>query len=158
MHTKKLLITLIGIIAVLVVVVGLSRNKAPNLSEQESDTTLNTPTAEPRVVKTESTVIAKEFPEGFPVEVTAQGSEGYTYIPANSVEQQSTLEFTSQKSVEENGKIYFDFINISGFKIVNSVEKKDLVFFYATKDENDLSITIKQGIGGTIVSVSYLKR
>jgi len=47
---------------------------------------------------------------------------------------------------------------VNEFSIINRVDESDFAFFYATKDGNDLSISIEEQGGTVKISASYLKR
>jgi hypothetical protein len=130
-------------------------NAPANTQQNSSQSSTNTT---PQVTQQTPTTVVSAFPAGFPVEAAAQNTASYKYVPAASSQQQSTLEYISQKTVAQNQKTFLDYLNANGFKIGNKVEKSDMVFYYATKDNNDLSITITKSGSDVKVSASYLKK
>lgn len=116
-------------------------------------------TDQPVVTKQQTPIVLSSFPQGFPVEDSAQLSDSYSYVPALSSSQQSTLSYTSQKTLAENQKIFSSYFTSAGFKIINKIEKDPTLFYYGSKDGNDLSVTvIKDKAGKVVVTASYLKR
>lgn len=115
-----------------------------------------TPTA--HVVAQEAPAVLAAFPTGFPAEAGIENSRGYKFIPANSTNQQTTLDYISQKSLAENTEIFTNYLAQNGFSIVNKVELPNLVFLYATKDNNDLSLKMDEQGGIVTVSATYLTR
>lgn len=158
---KKVLVTLIVILAVVVVIAvalkgGKRGGQQAGNNKQSAD--LSKPAPKERVVKQEAAATLAAFPQGFPVEEAAQTSDSFKYVPANSTEQQSTVEYVSLKSLAENGKSFKDFMDKNGYKISNKVEQDNLLFYYGSKDSNDLSVKIQSAEGKVTVSASFLKR
>ena len=111
-----------------------------------------------RVEKQSAATVLSAFPPGFPAEAGIESSAGYKYIPAKSTEQQSTLEYSSRITFAQNKKIFKDYLTSADWTITNKVEESNLAFYYGTKNNNDLSVKIKQMDNDVTVSVSYLKR
>lgn len=156
---KNTLILVVALVAVLIVALLVAQQRPSDNRKRDNKTTdLNTPADKDRVVKGDLQSILKAFPESFPVEAGAQQKDSFKYIPANSLEQQSTVEYVSQKSLAENGKIFREYLNSASFKIINKIEKPNLLFYYATREGNDLSVKIEAINQGVIVSATYLKR
>lgn len=157
-ETKKTaLITAAVAVAILVVWLLSGGTKMSPNGGSGAKNDLSKPSEKERVVRQEAAVSITAFPSGFPVGAGAAGS-GFKYVPANSTEQQSTLEYVSAKSLKENETIFKDYLAASSFKIVNKLEDSKSAFYYATKDNNDLSIRIAQSDGQVTVTASYLKR
>ncbi|OGE78953.1 MAG: hypothetical protein A2751_00215 [Candidatus Doudnabacteria bacterium RIFCSPHIGHO2_01_FULL_46_14] len=158
---RNTLIILALAVAVLIILLFIAANKSDKGSQPVSVSkkdNLDQPYETERVVKQNTEASLSAFPQGFPVEAGAQAGDSYKYVPANSVEQQSTVQYTSNKSLEENGKIFRDYLAAAGFTIVNKLERADKLFYYASKDNNDLSVTISSIDGAVTVSATYLKR
>lgn len=150
---------IIAIVAVVVVagLVWLGNSQFGKKPQLEDDLQKTVPEA--RVIKQDAQTTLSAFPAGFPVEEGAQNTDSYKYIPASSLEQQSTLDYVSKKSLADNARIFRDYLSKSGFAISNRVEEPDLVFYYATKGAEDLSIKIKISQEQEVsVSASYLRR
>lgn len=150
-----------GVIGVVVIILAILVSRRPNAPGQQpgAETGKSEQTSKTeRVVKEDAKVTLAAFPEGFPVEAGASSTSGYKYIPANSASQQSTLEYVSQKSLAVNKQIFSDFLGKNGFAVVNKVEQPAFVFFYATKNQNDLSIKIEEKNKQVTVSATYLVR
>ena len=152
--------TEIAAIAIILAIAALAWLGGRQLSfrpgEQGSDSLK--PAKEVRVMKEDPGKTLAAFPAGFPAEAGAQGSGAYKYIPANSIEQQSTVEYVSQKTLTENAEAFLGYFNKAGFTVTNKSENSDLVFYYAQKGSEDMSVTIKRTDGKVSVSASYLTR
>jgi hypothetical protein len=102
--------------------------------------------------------VLNAFPSGFPAELD-RVSNSYKYIAPHSEELQATLAYTSGKSLADNKRIFADYLAAGGFTIVNSRDEQGLAFFYATRDNDDLSILIQENQNGEVsVSASFLAR
>ena len=93
----------IGTLAFLVIVLLLSvifyssYTPQPGIEiDQKGDLTKTSPTE--RVIKHDIDVVLAAFPAGFPAGSEIQQASAYKYIPADSLEQQATIEYTSQRS------------------------------------------------------------
>ena len=53
---------------------------------------------------------------------------------------------------------FLGYFNKAGFTVTNKSENSDLVFYYAQKGSEDMSVTIKKTDGKVSVSASYLTR
>lgn len=162
-NMKKTAIIVVIIAAALVGLMIFSKsNQQPGAkktqTEAERKADLTKPYETERMVKEEAQVLLTGFPQGFPVEAGSQSSESFKYVPAQSVEQQSTVVYASKKTLAENGKTFRDYMASAGFEIINKDERDDGLFYYATKDNNDLSIKIDEKNGQVSVSATYLKR
>lgn len=111
-----------------------------------------------QIIKQNVQTTLSAFPGGFPAEEGIANSSGYKYIPANSLNEQSTLEYVSAKSLTENKQIFTEFLTKNGFEIVNRIDQPNLVFLYAKKEQNDLSVKIEARNQQIMVSANYLKR
>ncbi len=134
---------------------------AGNQGAQPTQTLTNQNTANtegPQVVKIKAATLLADFPQDFPMESGVENTESYKYLPAKSTEEQSTLEYVSKKSFRENKTIFTEYLDKAGFKISNRDERTGFAFYYATKDNNDLSIKIVERQGQVTVTASFLKR
>ena len=118
---------------------NVNQSSEPQISEQSAEETLSA------------------FPEGFPIEAGG-GESGYRYVPANSSQQQSTIEYVSTQTFSQTAAVFENYLEENEFSIINRVDEPDFAFFYATKDGNGLSITLQEIDGETKVSVSYLRK
>lgn len=154
---KEVLLLVVGLVVILVVAILVtSPRQSPTPSVLEDQSQAVSP--EERVIKQEASQVMSAFPAGFPFEEEMTSSDSYKYIPANSKEQQSTINYVSQKTLAENAKIFKAYLEEAGFKITNKVEEKSQYFYYAAKDNSDLSILVQQKNDQVTVSLSYLKR
>lgn len=146
------IITLLAAALLLVVIFQKPSSKQPHSTITDS----GEPQQTERVLGQDPSVVLAAFPPGFPAE--AGQSTGMKYLPANSTEQQHTLEYESVKTVASNQEIFSKYFTSPGFTILNEDVKSDSVFYYATKDGNDLSVRIWSEQGKVKVTASYLKR
>lgn len=114
--------------------------------------------AKPRVLHSDVKGVITSFPADFPLEAGVKISQSYKYVPANSLQQQATLDYLSKKTLAENGKIFTAYLKKSGYQMLNTMEKPNLLFRYGTKDGSDLSIRLAKAGDQVLVSASYLRR
>jgi hypothetical protein len=119
--------------------------EAPTASYEEADITEEAP---------EENVA--DFPEGFPLEEEVSFDESFKYIPVGSDDEQSTLSYSSNLSLEENIEIFEKFLADSGFEIINQVNEDNMAFYYAEKEGNSFSLILEDKDGEVLVSTSYL--
>lgn len=160
MKRNTIIIVVLAVAAAVIwlIVAGNKGNEASTPAPINKKDDLAQPYETERVVKQNTQAILSAFPDGFPVEAGVESTNSYKYVPANSTEQQSTIEYTSQKSLADNGKIFKDFLTASGFEIINEQTQGKNVFYYGKKDTSDLSILIRELTDSVTVSASYLKR
>lgn len=97
-----------------------------------------------------------DFPEGFPLEDGVSFDESFKYVPVDSNQQQSTLSYSSNLSLEENMEIFEEFFANNGFRIVNQINQENMAFYYGEKDGNSFSLILEDKDGKVSVSASYL--
>ena|SRR3989344_4101345 len=154
---KNILIIIVVLVLILLGAIWFRSNDGMD-SDTQTATNEETPQPTERVMQSDAKTTLSAFPDGFPVESGISQSSGFKYIPANSLEQQSTVEYVSQKSLAENQTAFKAYLEASGFKTVNEAEDAQSAFYYATKDNNDLSVRIILKDGTVTVTASYLKR
>jgi hypothetical protein len=150
---KKTLLVVVILVAALVAALIIAP-KLRTLSEKTGKGTNGSD--KEMVIQQEPAELMKVFPAGFPFEQGAQSTGSYQFIPAKSRGQQSTLTYISKKTLAENAQIFKTYLEKEGFKVTNKTEQKDLDFYYAAKDNKDLSILVQQKDNQVTVSVSYL--
>lgn len=106
----------------------------------------------------EQGTILAAFPSGFPVEAQAIALKSYRLIPANSLENQYTLEYLSRLTAADNSRMFKAYLRDAGFSLTGSTDQTNQTFLYATKDRNDLSIVIVKQNDQVRVTASYLIR
>jgi len=82
------------------------------------------------------------FPAKIPLEKNAQVLQNYSQIIGNK--EQSTRQFISQKSLEENFKLYKKYLIDDKWEIINVTEGAEINSLSAKKAPNNLNITISQ--------------
>ena len=146
-----LALAVIGLLAVLLIPRGQAPSGGPDgkgeIRAQKTE----------RVLAQNADLTSSAFPSGFPTEAGASASS-YKYIPANSTEQQFTVQWGSKKSMGENAKIFSDYFTAAGFNVVNKATPPDQVFYYATRDNDVLSVLVQRTSGTSQVSATYLLR
>ncbi|MCR4274582.1 MAG: hypothetical protein NUW02_00820 [Candidatus Campbellbacteria bacterium] len=101
---------------------------------------------------------------GFPQEllpeegVTIGTSAKLTYTNRN--EQLPTVEYVSAKTLEENIALFKNLLTTQGWTIVKEATPTEnpVTNFYATKDGNDVNITLSSGATGVKVHIAYVAR
>ncbi|MCK9345020.1 MAG: hypothetical protein M0P64_02755 [Candidatus Pacebacteria bacterium] len=157
MNNKKIiLIGVGGIIAALLCVLFFNMQKSENLSPQSGEQT--TISAQP--VKTDFGIsVPADFPADIPTEKGAKVEQSYSLNYAN--QKQLTIVFLSAKTVKENYNLYADFLKKQNWSVANTYEGIPVSSLYATKENNDINITISENISTPMiksqVSISVLK-
>ncbi len=157
-RTFRLILLLAGVMLAALIYLNEQQVSQLPLQQEPAPVDLTQMADTPRLVRGEVKGVITAFPEGFPAEQGALHLDGYQYVPARSLELQSTVSYISQKTLAENGELMRDYLAAAGFEITNRVEKPGLLFYYATRGENDLSIQIAEDNNQVILSASYLKR
>jgi hypothetical protein len=158
MKKENLILIAVAVVLLGAVLFWSSRDSGPGGSENDTPVDMTKPSDEARVIKQDLEAVLSGFPEGFPVEPGAYNTDSFQYVPANSLEQQSTVQYISKKTLRENEFIFSEFLEEAGFEIANELIETNEVFLYATKDSNDLSIKIDEADGVVKVVASYLKK
>jgi hypothetical protein len=99
---------------------------------------------------------AADFPEEFPLEAGVSFAESFKYVPVDSNQQQSTLSYSSNLSLEENIEIFEKFLADNEFNIINQVNEENMAFYYGEKNGNSFSLILEDKDGEVLVSASYL--
>lgn len=153
---------IIGLILGLIVVVALvffgtkainkEKGEAPEVSNNnQPKEELGKPQAAPKGQVTEN------FPEPLLLDKTATLESSYQ-IPYGEG-RQYTVNQTTSKSVEDEYKVYLDYLTNEKYTIVNKDVKPTLGFIYATKGNNDVNVQITPaGQGKTQITISYLSK
>lgn len=155
-----ILVALVAVILVAVIVFnqqGQTPSEQASISSDNENEEIQISDTE-KVTQKEPSDLMKKFPAGFPFEEGVENQSGYQFIPAKSTDQQNTLTYTSKLTLKENAVIFKKFLDDNDFEISNKVEETNQYFYYATKDNNDLSILVQENLEQVTVSVSYLVR
>jgi hypothetical protein len=124
--------------------------------QQEVVTASSTQALSP-VRKEYKSVIPPSFLPTIPTEKKAIFSQSYEL--EYGVQKQSTIVFTSSKTVAENYTLYLSVLKNDGWTLAKEYSKPDVSFMYARKDVNEINITISKQDGKTSeVSISILKK
>ncbi|HYV33811.1 MAG TPA: hypothetical protein VE973_03105 [Candidatus Limnocylindria bacterium] len=153
---KKYFWIIIVIILLVVAVVFLIPSKQNPTTNSVVKTSTSTPKETLQVTPAETKEVVKDFPAGFPIEAGATSDSGFTYVPANTLSKQSSVIYTSNKTLAENGKIFKDYMDVMGYKIINKVETSQNLFYYGTKDNASLSILIEKQDKNVKITATYL--
>ena len=155
---KKGKFLLLVVIVVLSAAIVLVYKKAP-LSKTNSNSafTPKQPGQQPQVEKSKPIAVIKNFPKDFPQETAMSESSGYKVSMANTDSNQWSIEYTSKKTLQENGKIFTDYLTSSGFNITNKIENSNsLFYYYGVSNKADLSVLVENKSGKVTVKASYL--
>lgn len=162
MDYKKIALVVISII----IVVGLGVLTFLQKKGSATQTPLANDTQTIKLIDTEpkridfGTNIPTDFLNNIPLVQGVKIEQSYSL---NYVGQkQLTIVFTSMKSVKENYILYTDFLKVKGWNISNKYESPKLYSFYATKESDDINVTISEDTSSEItksrVSISILKK
>ncbi len=155
---KSIALGVLALLVVLLVLIVASSKQEYSKAPGETQQDLSKISPEVRVVEGDQRSILSSFPAGFPVEQQWNFLKGYRTIPANALESQYTVEYISNLSVSENAKIFKNYLQNAGFQISSAVQQSNHVSYYATKDNNDLSVVIVKQNDQVTVTASYLVR
>ncbi len=112
-------------------------------------------TDEPK--KTEyGTVAPQDFPQDFLSEVNTPLEQ--SYMLEYPSQKQQTIVFESTKSLEENQRIYTEYLHNNGWSITTNSFDEKTIFFYAIKESTELSILVffDESVAKNKVSISVL--
>lgn len=129
----------------------LSRIRETNQIDPKDD--LTQPYSEERQFEEPASELVTDFPSGFPFEQGVEFSQAYKYIPANSLEQQSTLSYISELSLQDNVDRFEQFFEDNQYDIITDDFSDGVQFYFATKPENDISILLETSNSSDTVSV-----
>lgn len=115
-----------------------------------------TPTDKVKITEKTPEENIADFPEGFPLEEEVSFGQSFKNVPVGTNDEQSTLSYTSNLSLEENMKIFEDFFADNGFEIINQVNEENMTFYYTVKGGSSVSVTLEDKDGQVLVNTSYL--
>lgn len=155
--SKNVLYLLVGIVVLLLLVVVLGQRgvRGPGQEDEEG---LSRPSALERTINQDARTLLQSFPADFPREEGVRYLNSFIYVPANSVEQQLTLEYVSGKSLAENFLSFKNFLAAQGYTITNEISEGDRGFYYANKAGNDLILKFDLENNQVKVNATYVKR
>ena len=164
MDYRKIIIVVgsIVIFGLLVVFTLKQKSVTPIISEkspQIATSTKSLVSAQP--TKTDyGTATPADFPIDIPLEKGAKVEQSYSLNYTG--QKQLTIVFSSTKAVKENYFFYTDFLEKQDWNISNKYESTKLSSLYATKESNDINVTISANASATStksqVSISVLKK
>ena len=101
--------------------------------------------------------VPEDFPTNIPLESGVMMTQSYRLDYPG--QKQLTVTFLSQETVKKNFGLYAKFLQKDQWAISNAHESKILSFLYATKDTNEMNITVSAvEDSGSQVSISVLKK
>lgn len=111
------------------------------------------------VITTQPGKVVKTFPQEFLLETDAKIDESFSikYRAINGT--QPVVRYTSKKTFEENIDLFRTTLTKDSWIILHdaSIHEVPVTFFYATKDDEQVNITIEKPAEGNImVQISYL--
>lgn len=107
--------------------------------------------------KTEyGTVAPQDFPQDFLSEVNTPLEQSYVLEYPN--QQQQTIVFETIKSLEENQRVYNEYLQNNGWNITENLSDEISVFFYAVKENKEVNILVffDESVAKNKVSISVL--
>lgn len=153
---KSLYWIIIGIVLIIMAAIGgyfYGKSVSKNLStiEQSSNNT-NV------IVRNFSDVPPDVFPIDFPFEIGASLTESNKTIYNDSNIIHSHIIYFSSKTQEENAEKFQDYLNQSGWTIVNNINEGGIYFIYAEKEDSSMSIAMQydQKGRGVKVEINYI--
>lgn len=156
---KNTIVTVIVLLIILgAILVFSQKNQTPPTPASNPLADLTKVASQARTLHADVKGLLTTFPADFPLEAGAETTTGYKYVPANSLTQQSTLEYGSKLTLAENGKIFADYFSKAGFKITNKVEQPGLLIYYGTKNQSVLTVKVQKLAGKVTVSASYVAK
>ncbi len=105
-----------------------------------------------------------KLPDGFPSDIPIEQGVGIRqgYALDYGIKKQYTVVFLSLKTVTENRLLYEAYLDKNGWGILNKQDDDVLVALYATKAQDDISVTVIGDMDGmsteSQVSISILKK
>ncbi len=155
MENKKvttILIALVVVVVVLFVVVKSLKHTtepaATGSKQAGSSTVMQVKTTEVPTTQT-----PEAFPADIPIEKGAKILQNFNATAENGLFQASRV-FETAKSPADNFKIYSDYIQNNGWKLVTSVNQEKLKVLSAQKGKGNLQISIGQNVTTKVNSVS----
>lgn len=149
MEYKKKIIIGLGVFIIL----GLALSFYTNSIKQNiavSDKSIPSPT---NPVKTDfGNKKPTDFPTNIPIEQNATTTQSYNLD--YGTQKQLSIVFSTKKTIKQNYTLYADFLKKDGWNVINKYENANVSSLYATKENNDINITISKGQ----VSISVLKK
>lgn len=107
--------------------------------------------------KTEyGTIAPQDFPRELLAEVNTPLEQSYALEYPG--QQQQTIVFETVRSLEENQRIYNEYLQNNGWHIITDSSGEKNVFFYATKESMELNILVffDESVAKNKVSISIL--
>lgn len=93
-----------------------------------------------------------KIPSNLPIETGAKVTQNYTSTNSSG-DFQSTRVYESKKTIDENKRIYLDYLKNNGWKVVASLEESDNKVFTAVKGDLQMQLTINQSTASKTVMV-----
>lgn len=102
--------------------------------------------------------IPLDFPQNIPLELGAKIEQSYGLDYQS--QKQLTIVFLSDKTVKQNYGIYADFLKKEKWNVVNDFQSEKLSTLYASKEKQDINITIffDEAVKKAKVSISVLNK
>jgi len=103
----------------------------------------------------------EKLPQGFPVDIPvelANVTESYSATYEDAGFTQYTVAYTSERSMNALGDEYSEYLDSNGYTITDDTSGEGFVSWYATKDNNDLSVLVSYQSDTVTVTLTYLAR
>ena len=160
---RKKIIILIVVLAVTAGVALWASRGQKSTSKQSQKTGQQSEEQQPappplKVTKSEvdASKLPSQFPANIPIESGAKITQNYNASAENGL-YQATRAFESAKTLDENFKLYSDFVQRDGWKLLTGLNQDKLKVIAAQKDKANLQITmsVNSQSGKNIVEISY---
>ncbi len=126
-----------------------------SFSEKVTETNIiNTPDAE---IQNFGDVPPDIFPRDFPFEVGSSLTQSTKTTYKNSNAIQADLTYFSKKTAEENADRFLEYLNQTGWTIINNANDGEIYSLYAQKDREIMNIVMQRDnvTGDLKITVSY---
>lgn len=154
MQNKKIIVVVVLVLFVAVAIGLFLKQKVSNKLFDQS----KTDEAKVKITKThvDFSKTPEKFPENVPIESTAKLTQNYNSTTSEG-HFQATRTFETQSTLEENFKLYTDFLKIDGWDIRANTDTPTYKMLLGIKGSQSLQITIDENMGSLIktVSISY---
>ncbi len=155
---KGIIIPILGIFIILGTIYFIYKNdlyKIKPIDNNKTEEVIKVPQK-----KDFGTTTPEDFPSNIPIEKDTKVEQSYSLNYAG--QKQLTIVFQSNKTVEENYRIYTEFFKKQNWSISNKYENPQVSSLYGVKENNDINVTISEIVSDisvkSQVSISVLKK
>ncbi len=145
---------LAALIALLVIVLVIRQVKMNRHSNGVGRTTLNGITTS----EVDFAKAPQKFPADIPIESGAKITQNYNATTADG-HLQATRVFETKKSLEDNFKIYTNYLTKAGYEVKSTVDQTNYKMVYGIKDNSTIQVSIDENsqLNVKTVNISYIE-